>query len=103
MTASELATDIFEFLATHAGKLPSYDPKWDEASAQYTSPDASMLHAAAEQLERGRAPDLVASSWESGGYKPYQDAKARDRHDQLVEAVNKQGYTLPTVPAAPAS
>lgn len=94
-TAAELAADITRLLATHAGRRPDFDPKWDGPEEQYTSPDAGILHAAAEQLARGEAPEPVNSSWESGGYRPYPDKDARAWHDRLVGAVNRQDYSLP--------
>lgn len=100
-TAAELAADISTFLAKHAGKRPDYDPKWDGPEEQYTSPDASLLHAAAEQLARGEAPLPVGSSWESGGFRPYADRAAASWHDRLVQAVNKRDYELPPTTPAP--
>ena len=100
LTAEGLAEEIFLFLEAHAGKSPNFDPQWDEPSARYTSPDASMLHAAAERLERGYTPDIVQSSWESGGFRPYGDLTARARHDRLVAAVNQRLYSIAPAPEA---
>lgn len=83
----ELAKDIRAFLASHAKIDASYDPEWMEEGDRWGSPDASELDYAASELEEGRVPDHVNSSWESGGYAPYHDKQARKRHDDLLTRI----------------
>ena len=85
---TRLGMEIYDFLGKHAGVSADYDPKYDDASEQYSSPDAAMLHAAADALV-SKEPEMpqVWSSWQSGGFHPLNDAEAEAWHNRLVAAV----------------
>ena len=85
--AVQTASKIKQFLSVYANIRPDYDPEYDDENERFTSPDASILFAAQQILEK--EPQLpnnfaVDSSWESGGYSPYTDAEGRAIHNQLV-------------------
>ena len=88
MSHEEIAANIFRFLASHAKTAADFDPAFDQDADRYSSPDAALLHAAAERIAVGQMPDRVMSSWESGGFTPYTDRAARAWHDNLVGLVN---------------
>ena len=84
-----LALRIKNFLASHAELSADYDPEYDDEDDQFASPDASSFFAAYTYLKDDKMPPKtfrVDSSWESGGYKPYSDTKARLMHDELVRS-----------------
>ena len=76
----ELAKEIEDFLAKHA-KMSAMEPE------EYSSPDASLLATAAALLRQDKVPTHVWSSWGSGGYKPYNDDKAKSWHDALTAKI----------------
>jgi hypothetical protein len=84
-----LAREIREFIEKHAGIAANYDPKYDSPEDRFSSPDASMLEAAANLLDEGRDIEFyVDSEWGSGGYHPYNDESAKAWHNTLVEKAN---------------
>jgi len=83
----ELAKEIRAFLASHAKIDANYDPEWWEYEDRWGSPDASELDHAATELEAGRVPGHINSDWGSGGYAPYEDKMARNKHDSLLARV----------------
>lgn len=81
------ACRIKEFLSVYANIRPDFDPEFDDEEERFTSPDASILFAAQKILEGDSALPKsfsVDSSWESGGYSPYNDAAGRAMHNQIV-------------------
>lgn len=93
---NELAKKIKLFLSRHACLNADFDPEFDDEDDKYASPDAGMLFAAQQSLERtGTLPNTLYmhSSWESGGYTPYTDKKARDQHDEIVKECKLQAST----------
>lgn len=75
----QLSQEIHSFLCSHAATLPDDD-------SEFTSPDAYELLAFAEALDAGIKPRRIPfSEWESGGYKPYTDDRARQWHDSIIE------------------
>lgn len=83
----ELAKEIREFLAKHANRSAS-----DEA--EYSSPDASMLEAAAIALEHDLPIPDVWSSWESGGYSPYTDKAGKRWHEEILSKLRSASNPL---------
>lgn len=83
----ELAKEVRQFLEDHARIDVRYDPEWDEPQDRWSSPDASELDYAASEMEAGRIPDYPRSSWESGGYEPYEDKEAKAWHDDLLQRI----------------
>jgi hypothetical protein len=86
-TPQETAKKIGDFLAKYAATRPDYDPLFDDEDEQFTSPDASILFAAKDLLEKGQPlpKDFsIQSSWGSGGYRPYNDPIGKEIHDNLV-------------------
>lgn len=84
---TELALRIKKFLESHAELNADYDSEYDDEHDQFASPDASSFFAAYTYLVDDKIPpktSRIDSSWESGGYKPYSDKKARLMHDELV-------------------
>jgi hypothetical protein len=87
-----LAQFIFEFLGRYAGVRPDYDPEYDEDDEKFTSPDASILFAAATHLKQcGTLPPNfdLHTSWGSDGYAPYRSKTGNDLHDAIVTACRK--------------
>lgn len=81
------ANRMLNFLICHADMKADFDPEHDDECDMWASPDAGNLYMIAGLLiEHGELPKgtLVDSSWESGGYRPYSDKEARDKHDRLV-------------------
>lgn len=76
----ELAVEIRSFLAKHAKLTPTVPAEW-------SSPDAYELEAAAAALEQGGEVRYPHSEWGSGGYQPYVDAKAQAWHDRIIRSV----------------
>lgn len=85
----ELAKEIREFLASHAKIDANYDPDFWEYEDRWGSPDASELDYAASELEAGRVPGPIHSTWASGGYAPWEDKMARRRHDELLKKIRE--------------
>lgn len=83
-----LAAEIRMFIENHAKVSPSYDPEFDSPEERFTGPDTALLAAAADGLETDTDYLPVHSDWGSGCYKPYGDAEARARHDDLVRRAN---------------
>lgn len=89
-----LSARILTFLETHAHLNADFDPEYDDEDDKYGSPDAGNLFTIARQLrDSGKLPSSLKadSSWESGGYYPYTDKKARAEHDQLIAEIRAQG------------
>lgn len=87
----ELAQKIAGFLDKYAGRKPDFDPQFDDESERFTSPDASILFEAGKMLSKFPAlPEdfAIFSSWESGGYAPYQDKEGKALHDEIVQQCN---------------
>lgn len=85
--AKELSKQLFTFLEKFAEVRPDYDPEYEDKDEKFTSPDASILFAAATLLnEQGVLPHdfSLFSSWGSGGYKPYDDTIGQATHAALV-------------------
>jgi hypothetical protein len=85
--AKKQAESVFQFLINHGDILPDFDPKFDEESEKFTSPDASILFAAATILSRdGILPYnfTLDSSWGSGRYIPFNDDYAIALHNRLI-------------------
>lgn len=82
-----LSEKIAAFLQQYANIRPDFDPEFDSEDEKFTSPDASILFAAQTILAKGELlPNdfHVDSSWGSGGYSPYTDAKGKQLHDEIV-------------------
>jgi hypothetical protein len=76
-----LGQEIIDFLATH-GKRNANDPQ------EWSSPDACSMEDAAVLLINRMLPDNVPfSEWGSGGYKPYNDKRAKQWHDRLLDRI----------------
>jgi hypothetical protein len=87
----QLAADIHSFLAKH-GKRSAHEPD------EWNCPDAGELESAAHDIHNGvKLPRVPWSDWSSGGYRPYNDPKARKAHDDLIHRIkqhmNKQSVT----------
>lgn len=77
-----LGHEIVDFLAAH-GKRDANDPQ------EWSSPDACQMENAAALLMNDMVPDSVPfSDWGGGGYKPYNDKRARAWHDRLLERIS---------------
>lgn len=88
MSAAKLAEKIAKFLTLHANVSADYDPDFSDEEDLFASPDANILYCAQKLLEQQSfLPKgfIVHSSWESGGYSPYNDAGARALHDEIVK------------------
>jgi hypothetical protein len=86
-----LSAKLFSFLDEFAGLNADYDPEFDDKEESFSSPDAGCLFVAARILETGKAiPQsfYVDSSWESGGYFPYNDPRGKKLHSELIVACN---------------
>ncbi len=81
-----LAYAISAFLDEYAVKNAHFDPEYDDEDEMYGSPDASSFQAAMNTIkEKGKLTRRIDSSWESGGYAPYNDSEARLLHEQLIK------------------
>lgn len=83
----QLATEILEFLEKHGKKAVNDDQgKWN-------SPDGSEMECVAELFMNEKIKlsdiDIPHSNWESGGYQPYADAKAKQWHNDLKQRAIK--------------
>jgi len=89
MDHTVLAGRILAFLDRYAGLDANHDPAFDSPEDRFSSPDASMLNAAALLLARGEVPGFrVHSSFGSGGYRPWNDEEGQREHDEIVATVN---------------
>lgn len=88
--------EIVDFLKEHGKPSAQEGGEWG-------SPDAHQLEDFAALLMNYMEPDHVPfSSWESGGYKPYSDKRAKDWHQSIkdraavvVEHFKNKCRTLP--------
>lgn len=88
VTPKEVGDLISEFISKHATLRADFDASSDDEEDIFASPDASNLSFAAKSLlENGGLPEhyRCTSSWESGGYKPYDSISAREEHDAIVK------------------
>ena len=83
----ELATIIYKFLEKYAKIRPDFDPEFDDDNEKYTSPDASILRYCADVLNECKVPNMSYSSWESGGYAPYNSHEGRIEHDCIISDI----------------
>lgn len=83
MKKQELITEIELFLKNHGKKDQGSDP-----DVIWSSPDAHELDRVKNQLknnvEQIQTPN---SSWESGGYSPYTDIKAKAWHNEILRKI----------------
>jgi hypothetical protein len=86
---NELSKRIYDFLDKYAGLNPNYNDDYDDIDEKYTSPDASMLKACADMLNKGLIPKRCWSEWSSGGYKPYTSKLGNEEHDSLIKEINE--------------
>lgn len=85
----QLGNEILEFLKTHA-KLAADQ---SDPEVKYNSPDGSEMECVALLLLNEKIPlqsiEIPFSSYNSGGYQPYNDEKAKSWHDELKQKVKK--------------
>ena len=79
----QLASEILEFLNKHGKRAVN------EGDGKWNSPDGSEMECVAELLMNEKVKlseiDIPHSNWESGGYQPYADAKAKQWHNSLKQ------------------
>ena len=88
----EIAGLIENFLSEYAILNAHFDPDFDDIEDKFASSDANDLALAARYFrEEGKLPTNYHcdSSWESGGYKSYDNKEAQEKHDDIVRFCNK--------------
>ena len=81
--SKQLASDIQIFLYMY-GRKDAEEPEY------WNSPDAVCLEEASNNLlKTGKVKHLPRSSWESGGYYPYNSAVGKNAHNKLLERIEE--------------
>lgn len=83
MNKQELITEIELFLNNHGKKDQGLNPE-----VIWSSPDANEIDRVKNQLmTEDSIIQLPNSSWESGGYTPYSDLKAKAWHNEILRKI----------------